>query len=69
MTEPCQVCRNPAEDRCVRCEKPTCDEHFFEQEHYGVCEPCRQELDAGEQVTNWPYPLRKPIPGAPTQRP
>lgn len=67
MSAPCQVCGTETEDTCVRCEKPTCDAHFFEQEHLGLCEPCREELDAqiaaGRMITNWPFPLRQPLPG------
>lgn len=67
MSAPCQVCGTTTEDTCVRCEQPTCDAHFFEQEHLGLCEPCREQLDArvaeGRMVTNWPYPLRQPMPG------
>jgi len=64
----CHVCQAPTDDTCVRCERPTCVDHFYEQEHLGLCDPCRVELDAliagGRMITNWPYTLRKqPPPG------
>lgn len=71
MSGNCQVCGVVCDDACVRCERPTCDEHFFEQVHYGVCIPCVDEIDAAAAerggITNWPYPLRTPIPGAPVR--
>jgi hypothetical protein len=67
MSNPCQVCGTSADDHCERCEKPTCDEHFFDQVNLGLCETCRHELDAlvadGHTITNWPYRIRTPFEG------
>jgi hypothetical protein len=61
----CHECGRPAMDTCVRCELPTCADHFHEREHLGLCTHCGAEIEAGlargGAMTGWPYPLRKPF--------
>lgn len=63
MSAPCHVCQTNAVDTCVRCERATCDEHFFDQEHFALCQVCERELNdllaSGEVLMSWPYPVRK----------
>ena len=62
MSPTCHVCVDTTDDSCVRCSKPTCAEHFFDQEYLGVCQPCVDEIDAAGGPMSWPYPLRKEVP-------
>ena len=65
----CHECGRPADDSCVRCELPTCADHFHEQEHLGICTHCGNEVLAtlarGGALVAWPYPLRKPFDSGP----
>lgn len=60
---PCHVCEQPTDDACNRCERATCDEHFWDQEYLGLCQVCHHEVQALIEehgaLTNWPYPVRK----------
>ncbi len=58
-TGTCHVCDAPTDDACVRCERSTCSDHFWDQDRLGLCDPCRAEIDADPRpVLQWPYPLR-----------
>lgn len=64
-TATCHVCGARTGDACNRCERPTCDEHFWDQEYLGLCEPCHDEVEEfAEQgrLVAWPYPVRKVRP-------
>ncbi|HEX9888890.1 MAG TPA: hypothetical protein VGA69_05400 [Nitriliruptorales bacterium] len=64
-TRPCHVCGEPTDDACNRCERPTCGEHFWDQEYLGLCEPCHEQVEEFAQqgkLVTWPYPVRKAKP-------
>lgn len=58
--QPCRECSTATDDACVRCERPACAEHFFDQEYLGLCQPCADELEADPRpLLQWPYPVRR----------
>ena len=63
----CHECGAETEETCVRCERPTCENSYYEREHLGLCSCCHAELTApGLNLVDWPYPLRKPFPESET---
>ena len=64
----CHECSRRPNGSCERCQRPTCNQHYFEREHLGLCTCCADELQAeidrtGLYLSNWPHPVRKPLPG------
>ncbi len=69
MSTSCHVCEQPSNDTCVRCERATCDEHFYDQHQLGVCQTCVDEIERAGGPTFWRYPLRRPLDAEPTGGP